>query len=95
MTNLELGLQEAGLLDAVTAAARDTGMSIQDIIRSRVLGPQVSESSGEEERISGDDVWHRIMTDPEYSECIWRDARADGIDLCVTGEEARELCQDW
>lgn len=41
------------------------------------------------------DVWHRIMTDPEYSERIWRDARADGIDLCVTGEEAREPCQDW
>lgn len=73
----------------------DSGVSLLDLVCARLLSPQTPVLCGPEERISGDDVWHRIMTDPEYSECIWRDARADGIDLCVTGEEARELCQDW
>ena len=73
----------------------DSGVSLQDLVCARLLSPQTLVLCEPEERISGDDVWHRIMTDPEYSERIWRDARADGIDLCVTGEEARELCQDW
>lgn len=39
-------------------------VSLQDLVCARLLSPQTPVLCEPEERISGDDVWHRIMTDP-------------------------------
>lgn len=88
ITNLELGLQEAGLLDSFLQKAQKAGMTLVDYLRlvSTAALPikkrSVTEEDGEEIDPAVNAVWERMLSDPTFFAEVSAEAYAQGIDFC-------------
>lgn len=97
MTNLELALQEVGLLDGLLQKAQKAGMTLVDYLRSTPEVVPVTKRGDAATMEELDPVmaalWTHMMSDKEYYDQVIY-APAPGDDYLLRGEEARELCQD-